>query len=245
MKYQNTLLKISKAKIYSALFITVFVAGSSAVFAQVKIGTNPTTIEPTSNLEVEASTSGRKVKVDKTTGQLTVKDGTEGVDKILTSDAVGGASWKTAGVLKIDQTVFLGRQSGEYLITTFDNVFNSPKDRIPLDVQTGSLTGWNATTKQYTIQENGNYRIFTGALMSGTLPPPQVTRAALYLAPWQVLNSYDGINTQVGPVLSSFWEAYLTTGTTINLYVTSNPAGGGAQNIKVQRGFLTIVKLAY
>ncbi|OZI07670.1 hypothetical protein BWI93_13200, partial [Siphonobacter sp. BAB-5385] len=47
---------------------------SSSLFAQVKVGTNPTTIETNSNLEVEASTSGRKVKVDKTTGQMTIAD---------------------------------------------------------------------------------------------------------------------------------------------------------------------------
>ena len=68
--------------------------GSSNVFAQVKIGTNPTTIEPNSNLEVEASTAGRKTKVDKTTGQVTIADGTEGAGKVLTSDAVGGTSWQ-------------------------------------------------------------------------------------------------------------------------------------------------------
>lgn len=68
--------------------------GSSNVFAQVKIGTNPTTIEPNSNLEVEASTAGRKTKVDKTTGQVSIADGTEGAGKVLTSDAVGGTSWQ-------------------------------------------------------------------------------------------------------------------------------------------------------
>jgi hypothetical protein len=66
-------------------------------FAQVKIGTNPTTIEPNSNLEVEASTPGRKTKVDKTTGQVTITDGTQGAGKVFTSDADGGGSWQTSG----------------------------------------------------------------------------------------------------------------------------------------------------
>ena len=75
------------------LGVTMFLAASN-VFAQVKIGTNPTTIEPNSNLEVEASTPGRKMKVDKTTGQVSIADGTEGAGKVLTSDAVGGTSWQ-------------------------------------------------------------------------------------------------------------------------------------------------------
>jgi hypothetical protein len=65
-----------------------------ALYAQVKIGVNPTTIEANSSLEVEASTSNRKIKVDKTTGQMTIKDGTEGNLKVLTSDANGGATWQ-------------------------------------------------------------------------------------------------------------------------------------------------------
>lgn len=231
---------VRKWLVFSALLLSVTLS-----MAQVKIGTNPTTIEPTSNLEVEAATAGRKIKVEKTTGQLTIKDGTEGAGKVLTSDALGGASWQTPGTLKLDQTVFIGRQPSDYVVTQWDNTFNSLKDRIPLTAQTGSLAGWNATTKQYTIQESGNYRVYTGANMVGTLPPPQSTVVTLYLWPWQVLNQYNGINSQVGPVLSEFWEGYLNTGAVVDLYVTINLNGGGAQNVVVRNGFLTIVKLAY
>jgi len=95
MRTQHLLLRTSRAKITSALIATALLLGSSAAFAQVKIGTNPTTIEPNSNLEVEASTPGRKTKIDKTTGQVTITDGTEGAGKVLTSDAAGGTSWQT------------------------------------------------------------------------------------------------------------------------------------------------------
>ncbi|TLV02227.1 hypothetical protein [Dyadobacter luticola] len=61
--------------------------------AQVKIGTNPTVIESNSNLEVEASTTGRKFKVDKATGKITIADGTQTNFSVLTSDADGKASW--------------------------------------------------------------------------------------------------------------------------------------------------------
>lgn len=43
---------------------------------------------------MEASTPGRKTKIDKTTGQVTITDGTEGAGKVLTSDATGGTSWQ-------------------------------------------------------------------------------------------------------------------------------------------------------
>jgi hypothetical protein len=80
--------------IHSALFAAVMLFATSSAFAQVKIGTNPTTIDPANNLEVEASTAGRKTSVNKTTGQVTIADGTQGAGKILTSDANGGASWQ-------------------------------------------------------------------------------------------------------------------------------------------------------
>lgn len=94
MKTQVLLSKISGTKITSALFAAALLLGTSSAFAQVKIGTNPTTIEPNSNLEVEASTAGRKTKIDKTTGQVSIADGTEGAGKVLTSDAAGGTSWQ-------------------------------------------------------------------------------------------------------------------------------------------------------
>jgi hypothetical protein len=55
--------------------LSLLLLSSSALFAQVKIGSNPTTIDTTNNLEVEASTAGRKMKVDKTTGQVSIADG--------------------------------------------------------------------------------------------------------------------------------------------------------------------------
>ncbi|WP_254411164.1 hypothetical protein [Dyadobacter diqingensis] len=78
----------------SAMFTGLSLLGSTAAFAQVKIGTNPTTINPANNLEVESSTTGRKVTIDKTTSKVTIADGTQGDGYILTSDPSGEASWK-------------------------------------------------------------------------------------------------------------------------------------------------------
>jgi hypothetical protein len=83
-------------QLVSTLTIGFLLAATTISSAQVKIGSNPTTIDPNSNLEVEASTPGRKVKIDKTTGQITIADGTQGEGKILSSDANGAASWQPA-----------------------------------------------------------------------------------------------------------------------------------------------------
>lgn len=75
----------------SIVFALIFTSEGS--FAQMKIGTNATNIEPSSNLEVEASISGRKFKIDKTTGQLTIVDGTQANNSVLVSDADGNTKW--------------------------------------------------------------------------------------------------------------------------------------------------------
>ncbi|REA62924.1 hypothetical protein DSL64_08420 [Dyadobacter luteus] len=237
-----------KSTLLKTYLIISFFAISLTGFGQVKIGTNPTTIESTSNLEVEASTTGRKLKVDKTSGQLTVADGTQGTGKVLTSDAQGGASWQTPSQLQIDKTVFVGRQSSQkYTITNWNNVFNAVKDRIPLVSVLGSSPGYDSNTKQYTIQESGNYRIFAGAALNGTSAPPQTTVATVCLFPFRTLNTYDGINNVVGPVLSVVWDGYLAAGELVSVTVTSVSSipGGSTQEVEVDKGYLTIVKLAY
>lgn len=66
----------SLTKILSAAAFAAMLSMSSAVYAQVKIGANPATIGTSSNLEVE-STNGNKTIINKTTGQLTIQDGTQ------------------------------------------------------------------------------------------------------------------------------------------------------------------------
>lgn len=216
---------------------------SYASFSQVKIGTNPTIINPANNLEIESSTPGNKVSVDKTTGKVTIADGSQGDQKILTSDLNGVATWQPKSSIRIEETVFIGEQLSSYIVTDWANNFNAPKDRIPLNVRSGSLPGWNATTKQYIIQETGYYRVFAGAKLSGTLPPPRITRASVYLGPWQVLNTYESISNAVGPVLPVFWQGSLNAGQAVTLWITNQNAGGPNQNIIVDDAFLSIVKL--
>ncbi|WP_025763405.1 hypothetical protein [Dyadobacter tibetensis] len=83
-------------RLFTTAIVLCFITGTT-LFAQVKIGANPSTINPANNLEIEASTAGRAVAVDKTTGKVTIKDGSEGNEKVLTSDANGVATWQVNG----------------------------------------------------------------------------------------------------------------------------------------------------
>jgi len=97
----------TKQLISQAFLAAALLLSSSALFAQVKIGTNPTTINAANNLEVEGSTAGRKVAIDKVTGKMTIADGSEGAAKVLTSDAAGVATWqamRTTGITAFEQT---------------------------------------------------------------------------------------------------------------------------------------------
>jgi len=101
-----------------AVFAAVMLFNTSEVSAQVKIGSNPTVINAANNLEVEASTTGRKTSVDKVTGQVTIKDGTEGDGKILTSDVNGASRWDSG-------TSAFRVTSGSQIITAPVGVINA------------------------------------------------------------------------------------------------------------------------
>ncbi|MCY7356353.1 MAG: hypothetical protein LH609_02595 [Rudanella sp.] len=223
------------------LLLALMLLGSAAN-AQVKIGANAKTIGASSNLEVEAA-NGNKTIVDKATGQVTIKDGTQGANKVLTSDANGGSSWQSLTTQRIPETVWIGEQSSaDYVVTRFAG-FDVLKDRIPLIPRAGSLPGYDPTTKKYTIQQSGYYRIHIGALLIGTLTAAQApnTTAVLYMGTFSVLQKYDNINSGTGPVLSTFWEAYMPAGTVVDVYVIST--GVSNQNVIVRGTFMSVTKL--
>lgn len=127
-------------------FTTVILCTASTLFAQVKIGTNPTTINAANNLEVEASTNGRKTSIDKTTGQVTIADGTQKIGRVFTADGNGGGSWQ-AGVVFAGYAI--NQSVGEDNAGTAINI-------IP---EFDSESAWNSTTKEYTIPQAGYYSI--------------------------------------------------------------------------------------
>ncbi len=135
---------------FSFLFTSGMLLSTFDVSAQVKIGTNPTTINAANNLEVEASTSGRKTSIDKTTGQVTIADGTQKIGRVFTSDGNGGGSWQ-AGI------VFAGyapSQSGGQ-----DNAASGINIIPDFDPE----AAWDNANSEYTIPEAGYYSIaFSG-----------------------------------------------------------------------------------
>lgn len=137
--------------LFSALVFLMALTASSVSFAQVKIGTNPTTIEPNSNLEVEASTAGRKMKVDKTTGQVTITDGTQGAGKVFTSDAAGAGSWQAAGPSVYVEASNTGSQT---------IVGGSGFNRIVMPTEIVDIgNNYNPTTSQFTVPTTGYYMV--------------------------------------------------------------------------------------
>ncbi|WP_254412663.1 hypothetical protein [Dyadobacter diqingensis] len=156
MNIKNT---VSKA-IYPALFIGTILFTTSSVFAQVKIGTNPTTIDANNNLEVESSTTGNKVFIKKT-GKVTIADGSQGTAKILTSDLNGEATWQTLSTLKVPTTVFLGEQaSGNELLQHSNGGGIASRHTL---VPGAGYTGYDVTERAYIVPEAGVYNVEVGA----------------------------------------------------------------------------------
>lgn len=232
---------VSKS-LFTALFAgSLFL--SSSVFAQVKVGTNPTTINAANNLEVEAS-GGSKVSVDKTTGKVTIADGSQGAAKILTSDANGVATWQSANNARIPLTVWIGQQSGSYTVPVFINVHDALQDRVPLVPDAGALAGYDPATKRYTIQESGYYRIHAGAYLAGTTSSTTVRFAIALNGQLGPLNDYAGISTN-SPTLSVFWEGYLAAGEVYSILVENFPGNPSypSQLIIASKGFMSLTKL--
>jgi hypothetical protein len=140
-----------KKSFISAVFAIAVIFDSSTVFAQLKIGTNPTTIEPSSSLEVEGSTAGRKMKVDKTTGKVSIADGTEGSGKVFTSDAVGGGSWQATG-----PSVYMeANNTGSQTV-----VGASDFNRLVMPNEVADIgNNYNPATSQFTVPTTGYYMV--------------------------------------------------------------------------------------
>ena len=200
---------------------------SSNVFAQVKIGTNPTTIEPNSNLEVEASTAGRKMKVDKTTGQVSIADGTQGAGKVFTSDANGGGSWQSggAGCASFDAA---GSTTTTPVVNT--GVF-TPTKLIANNISYSPSGAYNSTTGEYTIPENGFY-LFHGSvgtydIATGTTGARNTT--IQLVSTLKGLLSYSVIaelNYGVGAWQEVTSANYLTAGDKVTFQINSDHVSG-------------------
>ena len=142
------------------LLLIAFVSSIRWSFGQVKIGTNPTTIDVNNNLEVEASTPGRKVSITKSTGKVTIADGSQGTDKILTSDGNGVATWND----HLPKITFHGELSAVQTIPFFGTPANHDAldQRLNLTPFVDLQNNWIAGQRKYYIPESGLYTIHAG-----------------------------------------------------------------------------------
>jgi hypothetical protein len=142
MKTKQLLSKV----LYSVTIGAAILFATPNVHAQVKIGSNPTTIDPNNNLEVESADPAKKISINKTTGKLRIADGSQGADRVLTSDVNGEATWKP-----LSNLVVLARNPNTFQPT--GSVFVSP---IPF--VSGNPSTWNATTGEFTAPADGFYQ---------------------------------------------------------------------------------------
>lgn len=91
-----------KRKIITALFAAAVTLGCSSLFAQVKIGTSPTTIDANSNLEVQAA-NNKKVIIHKDNGTVVIENTPSGAitDSLLTRDLIGNVRSIDASKLRV------------------------------------------------------------------------------------------------------------------------------------------------
>jgi hypothetical protein len=223
-----------KKTIYSALFAAAMLFVTSSAFAQVKIGTNPTVIEATSNLEVEASTAGRKVKVNKTTGQMTIADGTQGDKKILTSDANGGASWQPAiqntdvalSVLAATQNITNGARTMDFASVEFDKGAN-----------------FNVTTNEFTAPSAGYYQANL-TVICGTAAGVQTGRYGYLLVNGgsHRLLFNESVASNEGYTVYSGRLVKLNAGDKLSIHIGA--AAGGTTFFQITGGSLDIIKIS-
>lgn len=96
-------------------FIFALFAFPEAAFAQLKIGNNITKVDPNASLEVEGVTNGRRFRIDKSTGQVTIRDGSQEYGRVLTSDSQGRASWQkiqTNNLAPFSRAIYYGAYTG-------------------------------------------------------------------------------------------------------------------------------------
>lgn len=146
-------MKTNLSRLAALLSITIGITNIS--FAQVKIGANPTIIETNSAMEVEAA-NGNKTVVNKTNGQVRIQDGTQGADKVLTSDADGNTSWRSFTEAKVPSTVFIGNNTAATTLVADDN--GGVASRVPMTPVAAYASNWDIANKAYVVPVPGYYR---------------------------------------------------------------------------------------
>lgn len=150
--------------LFSTLVFTVGLAASSASFAQVKIGTNPTTIGANSNLEVEA-TNNKKVIVNKADGTVVIENTPVGTsaDKLLAVDASGNV--RTTSLFVPSLELLAQNSTGTVNFPAGNNVL-----RIDLNPASEFIPEYSTSLKEFTVPETGVYMFTMDGLLKTSIP---------------------------------------------------------------------------
>lgn len=244
----------------TALIAAVMMAASSSVFAQVKIGTSPTTIGASSNLEVQA-TSNNKVIVDKTTGTMKVENKPLAAltDSIVMRDATGELHQISVSRLlaqqKVPVIIFSGTLIGVHQAPKWTAPHNQLAHRVNLTPRTGFSAGWNPATKEFTLPSDGFYQVEVGLTcggtgnQSGTLQLTRIWSSAEAAASGgaggaQLVGTND-ILTTASDQQSVVWSGEWAGGSTVSLQGMTYPRAGtlnGTYSGWCTRGYMTITK---
>jgi len=214
----------TKQLLFTTFFALATALCSSSVFAQVKIGTNPTTIDATKNLEIEASSAGNKVSVDKTTGKVTIADGSQGDGKLFTSDANGVGTWQPP--------------AGTVVVT---GLRNSPVTVPITTVPNGSLTPDCPITLN-----KGTYQLYYYAQYDYTTPPNPASVATL-AATWPSFFFFEFVVASGAATFPSyFWiVTNQNNGPHVIPTISYYQAAGEVQQLVVVTADNTVIKPRY
>ena len=227
----------TKQLLVKALTGTMFAVAllfSSSSFAQVKIGTNPTTIGTSSNLEIEA-TNNKKIVGDKATGTLRIENKPLAAieDSVVMRGADGElhqiSSKRLLEQLKIPVTIFEGTLNTNQTVPVIVSQ-NSLDQRINLTPRPGYATIWDAATKQVTLPSDGYYRFEAGMSCIGSGPGGT---SVLVTRIW-IGSSVSPFDFNYGPISSAFgvsgfqlWSGEYVSGTKVSMNGYINPVNAG------------------
>lgn len=227
--------RLDLKRFYAIMLLAILSMACTDLLAQVKIGTNPTTIDPNNNLEVEASTGGRKTSVHKVTGQVTIQDGTQGQGKVFTSDANGGGSWQSA-----TQFIFYGvttNTSASPYVVASGLGGSSLGQRVPFTPTFGA--NYDAANKLYSIPADGYYRLTAGVRCVGTTASQESAQFVLRDAQFTPSDFVTTLTTGSSSLRSFTTVGFYTANTSVYYYI-NNQSG---TDVGCYGGFLAVEKI--
>lgn len=227
--------RLDLKRFYATMLLVILSIACTDLFAQVKIGTNPTTIDPNNNLEVEASTGGRKTSVHKVTGQVTIQDGTQGQGKVFTSDANGGGSWQSS-----TQFIFYGtttNTSASPYVVESGLPANSLGQRIPFTPTFGA--NYDAVNKLYSIPADGYYRLTAGVRCVGTVASAQTAQFVLRDGQFTPSDLVTTLTSGASALRSFTTVGFYTANTSVYYYINNL----SANDLGCYGGFLAVEKI--